>query len=329
MDRRTVLRGGFWAGLSLAGGTAGMGLAARAQDKWPSRRVTIVVPFAAGSNTDACARLLAELLRDVYDQPFIIENRGGAGGTLGAGSVAKSAPDGYTLLMAGNTSLSAAPALVKTVPYDPIKDFTAIGRVGRFSSVIVAATQQPFRTIQEFVTYAKANPGKLSYGHGNSTGFIVGEAIKKRMGIDMARVPYTATPAAITDLIGGRTQMVPSDLLSGVPQIQAGKLVALATIFRERSTLLPEVPTLHETVMPGFEVLPWLGLFGPANMPPGIVKMLSDNLRTIFARPDVVARIGTMGIEPYYAPSEETAAFVRDDLTKWQEMAREAGIEPQ
>ena len=272
MVSRTILRVGIWAGLSLACAMSNLVSAAWAQDKWPSRRVTIVVPFAAGSNTDACARLLAELLRDIYDQPFVIENRGGAGGTLGANAVAKSAPDGYTLLMAGNTSLSAAPALFKTVPYDPIKDFTAVARVGRFSSVLVATTQHPFRTIQEFVTYAKANPGKLSYGHGNSTGFIVGEAMKKRMGIDMARVPYTATPAAITDLLGGRTQMVVSDLLSGVPQIQAGKLVALATIFRERSSLLPEVPTLHETVMPGFEVLPWLGLFGPAGMPAGIVK---------------------------------------------------------
>ncbi len=317
------------AGLSLACAMSIMVPLASAQDKWPSRRVTIVVPFAAGSNTDACARLLAELLRDSYGQPFIVENRGGAGGTLGANAVAKAAPDGYTLLMAGNTSLSAAPALFKTVPYDPIKDFTAIARVGRFSSVLVTTPQQPFRTMQEFVAYAKAHPGKLSYGHGNSTGHMVGEAIKQRTGVEMARVPYTATPAAITDLIGGRTQLVPSDLLSGVPQIKAGTLVALATVFRERSSLLPDVPTLHETVMPGFEVLPCLGLFGPANMPADIVRMLSDNLRTIVARSDIVARIGTMGIEPYYAPSEETAAFVRADLPKWRDMAREAGIEPQ
>ena len=330
MNRRTILRVGSCAGLALACALSIMVPAATAQEKWPSRRVTIVVPFAAGSNTDACARLVAELLRDIYGQPFIVENRGGAGGTLGANVVAKSAADGYTLLMAGNTSLSAAPALLKTVPYDPIKDFTPIAprrqvllRADRHHST------QPFRTMQEFVSYAKANPGKLSYGHGNSTGHIVGEAIKKRTGIDMARVPYTATPAAITDLIGGRTQMVVSDLLSGIPQIQAGKAVALATIFRERSTLVPDVPTLHETVMPGFEVLPWLGLLGPANMPPDAVKLLSDNLRTILARPDVVARIATMGIEPYYAPSEEMEAFIKADMPKWQEMAREAGIDPQ
>jgi tripartite-type tricarboxylate transporter receptor subunit TctC len=167
-----------------------------AQEKWPSHRVTIVVPFAAGSNTDACARLLAELLGDIHGQSFIVENRGGAGGTLGANAVAKSSPDGYTLLMAGNTSLSAAPALFKNVPYDPINDFTAIARVGRFSSVLVTTPQQPFRTMQEFVAYAKANQGKLSYGHGNSTGHIVGEAIKKRTGVEMTRVPYTATPAS-------------------------------------------------------------------------------------------------------------------------------------
>lgn len=300
-----------------------------AQDKWPSRRVTIVVPFAAGSNTDACARLLAELLRDTHGQPFVVENRGGGGGTLGANAVAKAVPDGYTLLMAGNTSLSAAPALFKNVPYDPARDFTAIARIGRFSSVLVTTPAQPFRTMQELVITAKANPGKLSYGHGNSTGHIVGEAIKKRMGIDMARVPYTATPAAMADLIGERTQLIVSDLLSGIPQIQAGKVVPLATIFRERSALLPDVPTLHETVMPNFEVLPWLGLLGPADLPADIVKNLSENLRVIFARSDIAARIGTMGIEPYYASSEATAAFIRADLPKWQEMAREAGIDPQ
>jgi tripartite-type tricarboxylate transporter receptor subunit TctC len=329
MVRRAILRVGLCAALSLACAMSIMVSAASAQDKWPSRRVTIVVPFAAGSNTDAFARLVADLLRDLYGQPFIVENRGGAGGTLGANAVAKSAPDGYTLLMAGNTSLSAAPALFKNVPYHPIKEFTAIARAGRFSSVIVATIDQPFRTMQEFVTYAKVNPGKVSYGHGNSTGHIVGEAIKKRTGVDMARVPYNATPAAITDLIGGRIQLVVSDLLSGIPQIQAGRVVALATVFRERSSLLADVPTLHETVMPGFEVLPWLGLFGPADMSVDIVRMLSDNLRTILARSDIVARIGTMGIEPFYAPNDETADFIKADLLKWHEMALEAGIDPQ
>jgi tripartite-type tricarboxylate transporter receptor subunit TctC len=329
MTGRVILRAGMCAALAFVCALCSFVPTASAQDKWPSRRVTIVVPFSAGSNTDACARLLAELLRDIYGQPFIVENRGGAGGTLGAHAVAKSAPDGYTLLMAGNTSLSAAPALIKTVPYDPIKDFTPIARVGRFASVLVAPAQQPYRTMQEFVSYAKANPGKLSYGHGNSTGHIIGELVKKRTGIDMTRVPYTAVPLAITDLIAGRTQMVLSDMLSGIPQIQAGKVVALATIFRERTAFAPDVPTLHETVMPGFEILPWLGLLGPANMPADVVKMLSDNLRTIIARPDVVAKIGTMGIEPYYAPSEETVPFIKADLPKWLEVAKEAGIDPQ
>src|SRR5262245_7940203 len=329
MNRRAIIRAGVCAGLALACPMSLMTSPASAQEKWPSRRVTIVVPFAAGSNTDACARLLAELLRDIHGQPFIVENRGGAGGTLGANAVAKAAPDGYTLLVAGNTSLSAAPALFKSVPYDPIKDFTPIARIGRFSSVLVALHTQPFRTMQEFVSYAKANPGKLSYGHGNSTGHIVGEAIKKRTGIDMARVPYAATPPAITDLIGGRTQMVVSDLLSGVPLIQDGRVVALATIFRERTALLADVPTLHETVMPGFEVLPWVGLLGPANMPADAVKTLSDNLRVILTRPEVVSRIRTIGIEPYYAASEETAAFIKADLPAWLEMAKEAAIEPQ
>ena len=150
---------------------------AEAQGKWPDRRITLLVPFGAGTVTDAMARLLADQLKDSLGQPVIVENRAGAGSTLGTQIVAKAAPDGYTLMMGGNSSHSAAPALVKVVPYDPIKDFTFIARIGKYPSVLATNPQQPFKTVQEFVAYAKANPGKLTYGHGNATGHITGETV--------------------------------------------------------------------------------------------------------------------------------------------------------
>ncbi len=328
MKRRTIVQAGLCAGLSLIGATR-LAPNAWAQEKWPSKRVTIYVPSAAGGNLDACTRLIAAVLKDIYGQPFIVENHGGASGTIGSNIVAKEPPDGYKLLMAGNTSLSAAPVLIKNVPYDPIEDFAPIARVGRFSSVLITTPDQPFKSMQGLVAYAKANPEKLNFGYANSAGQIVGEALKKRTGINLTSVAYSTSGAAIVDLLGGRIQLVFSDILSGGPPIQAGKVVPLATSFLERSSLLPDVPTLNETVMPGFEVVPWLGLYAPAGIPNHIVQILSDNLRTMLTRSDIVARIATMGIEPYYAPSEETAAFLKADLRKWQELAREAGIEPQ
>jgi tripartite-type tricarboxylate transporter receptor subunit TctC len=327
MKRRTVLQGGLCTGLSLIGAT-GIIPAVQAQEKWPSRFVTIVVPLGVGGNTDASARLIGDRLRELYGQPFIIENRPGASGTIGANVVAKAPADGYTLLIAGNSGLSAAPALLKNVPYDPVNDFVPIARVGRFSSVLVTTSDRPYKSVAEFVAYAKKNPGKLTLAHSFTSGQIVAESLRQRTGIDLALVPYTRTPAALIDLIGGRIDVAVTDILSGLPQIEAGKIVPLATFFLDRSSLLPNVPTLNETVMPGFEVLPWLGVFGPARIPGQVVKTLSESVRTLLDRPEVVALLGKMGVEPYYAGSEETAAFVRADLPKWQKLARDAGIEP-
>ena len=302
---------------------------AQAQDKWPSRRVTLVVPFAAGSVTDAMARLLADQLKDAFPQPFIVENRAGAGGVLAAGSVAKAAPDGYTILMGGNTTHSAAGALFKNVPYDPVKDFSAIVRIGKYPSVFATNPQQPFKTIQEFVTYAKANPGKLTCGHGNSTGHITCETVKRRLGLDMVRLPYSGNPQALTDLLSNNIQLMVPDFLTGVPQVQAGKIIALAAVMRDRSPLLPNVPTFNETVIKDFEVAPWVSMFGPAGLAPDITQQISDAIGVILKKPDVAKRIGDMGTELYYMPSAPFAEFVKNDIPVWHAHAKTAGIEPQ
>ena len=302
---------------------------AAAQESWPNRRVTMVVPFGAGSGTDALARWMAEHFKDILGQPFIVENRGGAGGTLGANVVAKAAPDGYTFLHGSNTTHSGAPSLIKNVPYDPVADFTPVARIGKFSSVVVANPLLPFRSMADFVAYAKANPGKLSFGHGNSAGYIVGMAINKRNGIDMARVPYTTVAQAMTDVLANNIQVVIADLLNGPVQIRAGKVVALATVLAERSALLPDVPTLSETVMPGFELQSWTALFGPRGLSPDVARRMANAVETIMRRPDATERLGNLGAEPWFARADALDAYVKADIPRWAAHAKEAGIQPE
>jgi tripartite-type tricarboxylate transporter receptor subunit TctC len=304
------------------------GTAARA-DNYPSRPVSIVTPFAAGSVTDATARVIAKFLSEALKQPFIVQNKAGAGGMLAAETVARAAPDGYTLLLTTNSTHSAAPGLFKNVPYDPIKNFTPIARIGSFPSVIVANKDQPFKTIQELVAYAKAHPDKLSYGHGNSTGQITGETLKHRTGIKMVRVPYRSVPAGITDLLGGQIQMLIPDLNTALPQIKAGNMRPLAVLTTERSTLIPDVPTLNETVMPGFDLLAWAGMFGPANLPPDIVQKIAVQVHAALQTQEIKERFAKSGIEIYWSDTPAFKTFVADELKKWTGMIKEAGIEPE
>ena len=244
-------------------------LATRADAQtYPTRPVTIVTPFAAGSVTDATARSIAAHLQEALGQTFIVENRAGAGGMLAASAVAKAAPDGHTLLITTNSTHSAAPGLFKSVPYDPIKDFTPVARIGSFPSLIAVNPGQPIKSMQELVAFAKANPGKLSIAHGNSTGHITIEALKQRTKIDIARVPYRSNPAAMADLIAGHIPLMVPDFGTGLPQLKAQKIRPLAVLTRERSATLPDVPSLHETVMPNYDLLAWAGLFAPAGLPP-------------------------------------------------------------
>lgn len=326
--RRTIARK-TCAALVTAGIAISLAPVAEAQDKWPSRRVTLVVPFAAGTVTDAMGRLIADQFQTMFGQTFIVENRAGAGGMLGAGVVAKADPDGYTILMGGNTTHSAAPALFKNVPYDPIKDFTPIARIGKYPSVFATNPQQPYKTIHEFVAFAKANPGKVSCGHGNSTGHITCETIKARLNLDITRVPYKSNPPAIQDLLSNSLHTMVPDFLTGIPQIQAGKVIPLAAVMRERSPVLPNVPTFNETVIKDFEVAPWTSLIGPARLPAGIVKTLSDATAKILADKSVADKIVGMGTEIWFMPSEPFAKFIVDDMPVWTAHAKTAGITPQ
>jgi len=299
-----------------------------AQEKWPSRPITLVVPVGAGTVTDVAGRLLADHLREVFGQPFVVENRPGAGATLGARYVARAAPDGYTFLVGGNTTHSSTPSLFKTPPYDPVADFTPVARIGKLGQFLSTNPQQPFKTVQDMVAFARANPGKLSYGHGNASGQIIGETLKHKLDLNILRVPYASNPTALTDLLSNNIQLVPIDYLNGVPLVESKRIVALAVGTKVRYPGLPNTPTLHETVIADFEVLPWMGVFGPPNLPRNIVEQMSGALDKIVSNETFVRSLEKIGPEPYYLPSEPFAAFVRADVPVWTEHAQIAGIEP-
>ena len=296
---------------------------------YPSRPVTIVTPFAAGSVTDAAARMIGLHLQEALGQSFVIENKAGAGGLLAAQTVARAKPDGYTLLFTTNSTHSVVYGLFKSVPYDPIADFTPIARIGNFPSFVAVNVAQPINSMAELVAHAKANPGKLSYGVGNSTAHITGETIKKRTGIDVVRVPYRSNPMAMTDLIAGQIPMMIPDFNTGLPQLNAKKIRALAVLTKNRNPVLPDVPTLNETVMPGFDILAWAGMFGPANMPPEAVKAIADELQKALAKPEIKNRITATGTEVFYSGPAEFTAFVKSELPRWTAMIKEAGIDPE
>lgn len=298
-------------------------------ETYPARPVTIITPFAAGSVTDAAARLIAQSLQESLGQPFVVENRAGAGGLLAASAVARAKNDGYTLLLTTNSTHSAANGLFKSVPYDPIKDFTPIARIGSFPSFVAVNPSQPINSMQELVAYAKANPGKLSYGVGNSTAQITGETIKKRTGIDVVRVNYRSNPAALTDLIAGHIQVMIPDFNTGLGQIKAKTIRPLAVLTANRNPALPDVPTLSETVMPGFDILAWAGMFGPANMPPEAVKAIADNIEKALKRQEVRERFNSAGTDIYWIGPKDFDAFVKSELVKWTAAIKEAGIEPE
>jgi tripartite-type tricarboxylate transporter receptor subunit TctC len=305
--------------------TAGNALA----QPYPSKPITIVVPFAAGSGTDSITRILAQQLSVALNQGVVIDNKAGASGIIAATYVARAAPDGYTLLMATNSTHSANPSLFKTLSYDPVKDFVPVARAGSYVFMLVVHPDIPAKTLPELVAYAKANPGKLTFASGNTTGIVAGETLKSKAGIDILHVPYKSTPPALTDVIGGRVSMMFIDLAPGLEQVRAGKLRALAVTTKNRSALLPDLPSLHEAGIPGYDVTSWAGLFAPAGTPKEVVARLNEEIGKIIANPDVKAKIAVTGFDAFTGPPETLAAFVQSELVNWAKLIKDAGIEPQ
>jgi tripartite-type tricarboxylate transporter receptor subunit TctC len=321
----------------IAAGAALLAVAANAQGQlqaplqgqYPSKPVTLVVPFGPGSTTDTISRIIAQYLGNALNQSIVIENKPGANGAIAAAYVARAAPDGYTLLMSTNSPHSAAPSLNKSIAYDPVKDFEPVSRIGSFTLMLVLHPDVPATSIPELIAYAKAHPGKLSFASGNASGVVAGETLKAWAGINLVHVPYRSTPPAVNDVLGGRVSMMFIDLTSGLPHVKAHALRALAVTRMQRSTLFPELPSLHEAGVANFDMDSWMGAFAPANTPPEIVTRLNSELRKIVDNPDIRARIGTLGFEAFSSTPAELGSFVKVQLDKWTRMIKDAGIEPE
>jgi tripartite-type tricarboxylate transporter receptor subunit TctC len=296
---------------------------------YPSRPITLIVPFGAGSATDTVSRIVAQHLSAAVKQNIIVENKAGANGAIAALYVARAPADGYTLFMSTNSPHSAQPSLAKSVSYDPVNDFASISRVGSFTLVLVVNPNLPVKSIPELIAYAKANPGRLTFASGNTSGIVAGETLKHWAGIDMLHVPYKSVPPALNDVLAGRVSMMFTDLTTGLPQIRANTLRALGVTRKVRSTLFPEVPSLHEAGVTDFEMDSWAGLFAPANTPPEVVRLLNAETRKVVDDPAVKARLGTIGFEAFSSTAEELGDFVKVQLVKWAKMIKDAGIEPE
>lgn len=301
-----------------------------AQDNYPSRPITIVVPFGAGSGTDVIARLIAAHLAHAFGSPVVVDNKPGAGGMIGSAAVARAQPNGYTLLMGGNTTHSVVKSLWKSVPYDPVRDFAPVARVVTFISMLVVNPDLPVNTAAEFVAYAKSHPGKVRYGYGNSSGQIGGEMLRQRAGIDLIAVRYKSNPQTVTDIISGNIEAGVIDQGTALPQIRARKVRAIAILAPKRSSALPDVPTLGETaVREGVDITAWSSVMAPAGTPPDIRKRLSEELRKFTERADLKEKLLASGAELSHIGVEEFPAYQESEETRWMGMAKAAGIKPE
>jgi tripartite-type tricarboxylate transporter receptor subunit TctC len=296
-------------------------------DDYPSRSVTIVNVFGAGGGSDTVCRIIANKLGPALGQPVIVEDRPGADGALAALYVHHQPADGYTLMMATNSPLSADPYLHKDVNYDPVKDFVPITRVGSFTLMLVVDPKLPIHSIQEMIDYAKANPGKLTYASGNTAGIVALETIKHDAGISMLHVPYKSTAPALEDIIGGRVSMMLADFTSAMPHVNAGTVRPIAVSRIRRSTLFPDLPTMDEAGIKGFNLDTWAGLVAPAGTPPQIVAKLNGALRPIIDSPEVQARFKNVGFEGFSSTPEELGNFIKAQLALWGKMIKDANVQ--
>jgi tripartite-type tricarboxylate transporter receptor subunit TctC len=294
---------------------------------FPSKPVRLVVPFPPGGAVDYYARAVQSRLQETLGQPILIENRSGAGGMVGADLVAKSAPDGYTLLVGNIASLAMNVGLYSKMTYDPRKDLTPIIRTVAVNYVMAVHPSVPARSVKELVAYAKANPGKLSYGSAGSGSapHLATELLKQRAGIDMLHVPFKGGGPMVADLLGGQIHLVIADQANLMPHVKAGRLHALAVGTLERSASYPEIPTIAESGFPGFEARAWQGIAGPANLSADGVRQLNAAFAKAMAFPEVQQRLLDGGLDPITGTPEDFAAFIRSEIDKWAKVAKDVG----
>jgi len=324
-SRRRTLGAGIATALVLAAPAAFAQNAA----KYPAKALTFVVPFAAGSATDQIARALGQYVTQETGQAVVVENKGGASGMLAAQGVARAAPDGYTVLITTNTTHAANEHLYKKLPYDPVKDFAPVTGLGKGGQVLVVSAASPHKSVKDLVAYAKANPGKLSFGSGSSSSRMAGEMLKQLAGVDLLHVPYKSNPLALTDLMGGQIDLMITDVSTGLPQVQAGKLKALGFSTQERSSMLPDVPTIEQAGVKGYNMGYWFAAYLPAGTPPQLVSQLSTLLGKAVESKQAASFYSLSGTTRWHGSPEELGRFQAEETAKWGKVIKAAGIEPE
>jgi len=326
---RPTLLPAFWRGLGRALLAAAVlaGAAAADAQNYPSRPVKLVVPFPPGGPLDATGRLIAQKLTDAWSQPVVVENKPGAGGNIGADLVAKSAPDGYTILLGALSTHAVNPTLYANMPYDPVRDFVPITLLATTPNVLVVNPALPVNSVKELVAYAKAHPGKLSFGSGSngSAGHLAGELFKVDTGTDIVHIPYKGGAPATQALLAGDVQFMFDNLANATPQVKAGKLRALAVTTAERSKLAPELPTMAEAGLPGFDISTWYGLLAPAGTPKDVITRWNMDVVRILNTPEMRERLAAQGAEAAPTTPEQFAAFIRSEIPKYARIVKASG----
>jgi len=301
--------------------------AARAQDAYPSRPVTVIVPWAPGGSTDILARMVAEPLRQSFGQPFVVENRSGASGNIGSAAVARAAPDGYSLLFGSMSTHAMNDALFNNMPFQGAADFTPIALLAYVLNTMVVHPSVPVSTVSEFIAYAKANPGRITYASAGagSTNHLSAAMFAKMAGIEMVHVPYRGGAPAVLDTVAGQTQLLFSAGTQTLDHVRSGRLKLLGVTEATRSQLLPDVPTVAETI-PGYEMAVWYGVLGPKGMPAPLTERLNTEINRALMLPEIRGRMADIGIEVRNESAASFAETLRADAEKWPKVIRELGI---
>ena len=327
LPHHSLLRRRCTAALAALALCAGFAPAALAQS-YPNKPVKFVVPFSAGSATDNVGRILAQAMSDAWGQHITIENKAGANGILGA-EVVKAAPaDGYTFLVTTSTTQAANVHLYRKLPYDPVKDFTPIGKIGETGFILMVSNDFPAKDMKEFVSYAKANPGKLAFGHGSSGSLVSAAMLTELAGIQAVNVPYKSIPPALTDLLGGQIQFTFADTGNAVSQMNGGRMRGLGVTTRKRAGKAPNVPPIGDTVN-GYNVSAWFGLMAPAGIPADVQKKATATLMAVLAKPEVREKIQGVGVDIDAEDSAALAKTIETEIKKWGGWVKSAGITPE
>jgi len=306
-----------------------LALAGSASADYPDKTITFVVPFAAGSATDQLARALGQEVTRLTKQAVVVDDKPGASGFIGAEVVKKAAPDGYTVFITTNTTHAANEHLFKKLPYDPVKDYVPVTGLGKGGQVMIVNLDLPAKSVGEFIALAKSKPGKVSFGSGSSSSRVAGELFQQMAGIELLHVPYKSNPLAINDLLGGQINMMITDMATGLPQVKGGKVRALGVSTAKRSPLAPELPTISEAGLKGYEMSFWFAAYVPAGTPPAVVAKLHDVLVEATKGAAMQSYYASTGTDPFTTAPAELAKFQTAESEKWKSVIRKAGIEPE